>query len=592
MEKLMQRLYSSQSLVIGEGIVIAQRTFLVFLVSLCLMASLHSQDIPITQNSIVQPLIDRLDMKAGFDPEYHSTHKYLTRGELRRLLLRFDTIQQAGYRDREDIQYLVDENLEGEVYACMRNDSTVLNNYLPLWNARPILKTFYKTPANFLQADRKDFYLRLNPVFDFGYGRVSGDDISTTFQNVRGVEMRGGIANRLWFYANLHEVQEAYPAYVNDWVSTMGAVPGAGYLKTYQPSFLKGVTGKDYMNAQGIIGFKIIPQIGLQFGHGRNFIGDGYRSLFLSDFAANYLYLKLNTKLWIFDYQNIYAELNATGQTGGDKLIPKKYFANHHLSLNITPWLNVGLFESVIFSRENHFELQYLNPIIFYRTVEQMVGSPDNAMVGADLKVRLGRSVKLYGQLLLDELVIKNILKQNGWWGNKYGIQAGIQYYDVAGIDHLDMRLEYNMVRPYTYTERDSTSNYTHHFQPLAHPLGANFYETILQLRYAPTSRLVIEPICMYAVTGEDHGDVNNGSNILKPYTTRSGEFGIGLPNGDRANILHAGLDISYMMYHNVFAELSAGYRSKKSAIETYDTKEMWVSIGIRMNMAKRKMLF
>ena len=45
--------------------------------------------------------------------------------------------------------------------------------------------------------------------------------------------------------------------------------------------------------------------------------------------------------------------------------------------------INIGLFESIVFSRPNHFELQYLNPVIFYRTVEQMVGSPDNAMIGA-----------------------------------------------------------------------------------------------------------------------------------------------------------------------------------------------------------------
>jgi hypothetical protein len=171
---------------------------------------------------------------------------------------------------------------------------------------------------------------------------------------------------------------------------------------------------------------------------------------------------------------------------GGDRLIPKKYFATHHLSLNLTDRINIGLFESIVFSRPNHFELQYLNPVIFYRTVEQMVGSPDNAMIGADMSLKLGRSIKLYGQLLLDELIIKNLLKQNGWWGNKYGIQAGLQCFDVAGIDHLDMRVEFNLVRPYTYSDSDSTANYSHHLQPLAHPMGANFYETILQMRYAP----------------------------------------------------------------------------------------------------------
>lgn len=568
------------------------RLRLTFFCMLLVPSLMPGQHIPVVQNDLVRPLTDRLRIRIDNPENDHTSHQYITRGEVRALLHSFDTLSGLNYRDKEDIQYLVDECLEGEVYMEQLRDSSSLVNFLPRWNSRPVFGLFYKTPANLLQADRKDFYFRLNPVFNFNYGRSNDELYSTTFKNIRGAEMRGGIAGKVWFYANLHETQEAYGAYVNEWIARYGAVPGAGFNKIYGPSFLKNTTGVDYLNSQGMIGFHIIPQIGLQLGHGRNFIGDGYRSLFLSDFAANYFYLRLNTKLWIFDYQNIFAELNATGQRSGDKLIPKKYFATHHLSLNLTPWLNIGLFESVVFSRNNNFELQYLNPVIFYRTIEQMVGSPDNAMLGADLRIKLGRSVKLYGQLLFDELQIKNLVRQNGWWGNKYGIQAGMQYFDVAGIDHLDMRLEYNMVRPYTYTDSDSSANYSHHLQPLAHPLGANFYEGILQLRYAPSRRWVIEPQLMIAVTGEDHDGANYGSNILLPNGTRPRDFGVDLAQGDRARIFMGCLDLSYMVYHNLFADLSLAYRKKDSASDRYDTKEVLVSAGLRMNISARRFLF
>ena len=549
------------------------------------------QSIPISNNDRIQVLVDRLSMKLKHYNEYHSSHRYITRADLSMLLQRWDTLTQTTLRDKADIQYLIDENMEGETYSFLKDDLTIYQNYRPRWNKKPILNVFYKTPANFIQVDKSNFYLRLNPVFDFNFGKANGDNISTTFRNVRGVEMRGGIADKVWFYSSLHETQEAFPAYANKWIAQTGAVPGAGYIKVYEPSFAKNVSGYDYLSSQGIIGFNIIPEIGVQLGHGRNFIGNGYRSLFLSDAGANYFYLKLNTKVWIFDYENIFAELNAQGQRTGDRLIPKKYFATHHLSLNLTDRINIGLFESVVFSRPNHFELQYLNPVIFYRTVEQMVGSPDNAMIGADMSIKLGKSIKLYGQLLLDELIIKNLIKQNGWWGNKYGIQAGLQYFDVAGVDHLDMRAEFNLVRPYTYSDSDSTANYSHHLQPLAHPMGANFYENILQLRYVPFPALELNPFMMYAVAGEDYNGINSGSNILKLNKDRTSEFGVDLPNGYRADIWIFGMDASYSIYHNLYADASVLWRKKKSVIVQNNRHELTASVGLRLNIGRRKLL-
>ena len=46
-----------------------------------------------------------------------------------------------------------------------------------------------------------------------------------------------------------------------------------------------------------------------QFGYDKNFIGNGYRSLFLSDFGNSYLFLKINTRIWKFNYLNLFMEL-------------------------------------------------------------------------------------------------------------------------------------------------------------------------------------------------------------------------------------------------------------------------------------------
>jgi hypothetical protein len=100
-----------------------------------------------------------------------------------------------------------------------------------------------------------------------------------------------------------------------------------------------------------------------------------------------------------------------------------------------------------------------------------------------DAKWNFLKRFQLYGQLMLDEFVFSELVTNNqGWWANKYGIQAGLKYIDAFGIDHLDLQAEYNQVRPYTYTHRDSSAYYAHYDTPLAHPLGANFKELIFKL--------------------------------------------------------------------------------------------------------------
>ena len=174
----------------------------------------------------------------------------------------------------------------------------------------------------------------------------------------------------------LLESQSRFPGYVTERTERDLALPGATVYKPYRSTIFEFEDGYDYLQSQGYLGFNVTRHVGVQFGHGRHFIGNGYRSLFLSDFSGNYFYMKLNWRIWRFHLQNIFGELALQGARDdkGDQLIPKKYMAAHYLSYAITPKLSVGLFETVVFSRTNNFEFQYLNPVILYRSVEQLLG--------------------------------------------------------------------------------------------------------------------------------------------------------------------------------------------------------------------------
>src|SRR5690606_29713739 len=222
---------------------------------------------------------------------------------------------------------------------------------------------------NLYEVHVKDFDLVINPVFQYTLSKES-DNNQDLFLNTRGLTIRGRIANKIGFSAYLTDNQERDPAYVQRWINDRDAVPGAGYYKSF-----KAAGGVDYFDARGYFTFNVTKYIDVAFGYDKNFIGNGHRSLFLSDFSNSSLFLKLNTRIWKFNYQNLFMELQHAQRFGADILIPKKYAAMHHLDLAVTKWLNIGLFEGVVFGRQDHFEFGYLNPVIFYRSIEQQGGS-------------------------------------------------------------------------------------------------------------------------------------------------------------------------------------------------------------------------
>ena len=297
----------------------------------------------------------------------------------------------------------------------------------------PLLKSLYKTKANMLEVNSKDLFLVVNPIL---YGMVGTEKSNSEqlYLNTRGFNARGMIAGKIGFFTSVTDNQERGPTFFQQKVLDMRSVPGGGYYQNYK------IRGIDYFDARGYITLNAAKYIDIQFGYDKNFIGNGYRSLFLSDNANSYLFAKLNTKIWKLNFQNIFMELESQFLKRRDTLLDRKYAAMHHLSMNVTKWLNIGIFEGIIFGRKNHFDFQYLNPIIFYRHVEGSIGSPDNALAGIDFKANLANRFQVYGQFLLDEFNLKQVKANNGSWSNKWGIQLGAKYMDVLGIPTLDLQ--------------------------------------------------------------------------------------------------------------------------------------------------------
>jgi hypothetical protein len=541
-------------------------------------------------------LMERMEIKSGFDSilRFSKTKPYSRRQFIGALVTGDSALVSASLSDPHVPTLKLFALMSGTdqynfIRALQNNIEWAPGDWKTYASKRPFLKNFYKTPANLYEVHQPDFFLAINPVFQYTVSKETDND-QHLFQNTRGVTLRGRIANKIGFAAYITDNQERDPSYVQALITERKAVPGAGFYKDF-----KEPGGVDYFDARGYITFGVAKVVDVVFGYDKNFIGNGHRSLFLSDVSAPTLFLKLNTRIWKFNYQNLFMELNTAERLNADQLLPKKYAAMHHLDLAIGKWLNVGLFEGVIFGRKDHFEFGYLNPVIFYRSIEQQSGSKDNAVAGLDLKANFAKHFQFYSQFLLDEFSLNQVKNGDGWWGNKWGLQAGAKYIDAFNIANLDLQIETNRVRPFTYSHRDSVANYTHYNQPLAHPLGANFQEWIGIARYQPLKKLMLVAKAIYYTQGRDTGNVSFGGNIFLPNVApyRQKDYGFSVGDGARRKVGLASMLVSYELRPNLFIELNAVYRkqSDETMAPTIGSRTIFTG-GIRWNMPRREFDF
>ena len=295
---------------------------------------------------------------------------------------------------------------------------------------------------HFIILKGEDYKVLASPVVNFSKGKELNQS-KNTFTNTRGFLIEGDLGKKISFYSSFVENQSIFPNYVDGFIKEKRVVLGQGYARDFKK------TGFDYAMSSGYVSYRENNIFAIQFGHGKHFIGDGYRSLLLSDNTFNYPYLRIQTTFWKVQYTNLYAEFQDinyflnNGLANYDQMgYAKKYMSSHYLSINLTKKLNISLFESVIW-RMNHapgsngFDVNYLNPITMLRPIEFSVNSPDNVLVGLNTKYKLPFSSYLYAQLVLDEFSLNDLKKNNGFWANKFGYQIGCKIFNSFGINNL-----------------------------------------------------------------------------------------------------------------------------------------------------------
>lgn len=343
-------------------------------------------------------------------------------------------------------------------------------------------KLLYENLVQVRHTDRSSGYPRkfnfdINPLFAFNYGRDFADTGAGRVQtNTRGFWIKGEFGKKVWFESAFMENQSFFPPYLVDAVKPLKVIPGHGRFKAFKQY------GYDYASAYGILNFTVADNFQLRAGHGKQKVGNGYRSLLLSDNAFNYPYVQA---IWQFcqkkfQYAQTYALLmNLT--TGGAKTPPhtepifqKKPASFQQLSWHTGRHFDLYFFQGMIWEASDKNNITrvdpyYFNPLIFSNLAAFGFNHTNHILAGGGFELRLFSALCVYGQLMYDGTYLNTT---NNKREPNVGYQGGVKYYDAFGARGLFIQCEANMLQGNSYYSDSSPyQHYSHYNQLLSTPL-------------------------------------------------------------------------------------------------------------------------
>ncbi|WP_153800339.1 hypothetical protein [Foetidibacter luteolus] len=482
------------------------------------------------------------------------------------------------------------------IHQLYKQDSIVFTTW------KPIL--YIDTAAQHFEgswAKRKLFHEHLLILQKPGFN-IYGDIISDTYigssnrtiptsngkrssknpsMNSRGYRIFGNAGTKLWFETEFYENQGKFPAYVDSIIRRNRSVPGQPLYKN-----VGDAQGIDYNYSTARLVYMPNEHFLFDLGYGKNFIGDGYRSLMLSDWAFNYPYLRISATWNKLRYSLMFSQYVSEVPRGRDTIernrigYKRKWGQTFLLDWNIHKKFTVSLFETVMWPDQDSMRRKDVNysmfsPIMFAHGSKSPSGISNNMMAGLNASYRVVKGTTIYAQAVADNL------GSSGTWKSRYGLQLGVRSTDVL-TPGLNLLAEFNTARPYMYATSSVNTNYSHLNQPLAHPLGANFREGIFIADYS-YKRFWFRLELLVSKYGDDSTSLHNyGRDIFKNIATRSAEDDVKMLQGVKSDLLFGDFKAAYILNDKTNMRIEAGLtlRNDKNSLRTY--KDRFFYIGLR----------
>ncbi len=362
-------------------------------------------------------------------------------------------------------------NSDSIIYQFSREEKLFSNHKKTL-----VLRKLFT--EDFFVYKKNDFSVSVNPLFyiEKGYDSTS---IEKLFVNTRGIEIKGNLGKKISFYSAFYENQAYYQAYINKFVNVRKVVPGQGASKGY-------FTNKqDFSMSAGYLSYSPAKWINIQTGSDKNFIGEGYRSLLLSDNSFNYPFLKTSFFYKSFKYTAMFTEFQDFSGVYYSYHF-KKHGTFNLLSYSFKNKIEIDFFEGVIYKTEdttlhfhNKFPADFFIPIPGVRTAINGYSNENKVVTGINLKGNITKNIQIYFQIASDNPKKK-----------KFAFQIGVKTFDLffnkLKNQKLYFQAEYNFAKNGIYSNIfDTLQTWTHYNQELAHPYGTDFSEILININYS-----------------------------------------------------------------------------------------------------------
>ena len=452
----------------------------------------------------------------------------------------------------------------------------------------------YKSPGS-------TFYTDLLP--DFTIGRDFSGSKSTNLVSL-GFQLGGTVGNKFYYNVSAYASQAVFPEYLSSYINQtgtltswaaqakdlsnlsnytnhVGVVPGQAYDRT------SGGNSAQWSYITAVVSYTPVKYLNISAGRDKTFIGDGYRSMLLSDYASPYPFFKLTGTLGNVKYMAMWTYMKDPASTSQYGINRKKFGVFHYLDWNVSNRLSFGFFDNVIgfFTDDNGakrpMDFNYINPIIFLKPVNNSSGDPDKSLLGFTGKYKISDGITAYGQFALNEFHAKDFFSSNGASDNKNGWQFGIRGANLFGIKNLNYLVETNNAKPYTYSARSAIENYSENGEPLAHPWGANFREVVGLLNYT-YKRFDFSAEADFGHYGLDINGLNYGKDIFQLYTFAAKTYGNYTGQGLTTNMYYWEGKVAYVLNpkYNLRIEFGGILRTEHNS--QFDDKTSMLTIGLR----------
>lgn len=370
--------------------------------------------------------------------------------------------------------------------------------------------------------------------------------------------------NRFTQYETKHYLTtgERYPNPDSSYSIANAVIPGAARTKPFK------VDAFDYAYAIGNLIYAPKSYLRFMVGNNANFVGDGYRSLFLSDNAVPSIYGRIDLQLAKrFDYTILRSKqfnlLRRPIYTTVEAYYESKLFSSQFINFRASDKLSMAIFEGSYWSTGDSVSSKSVNPSYYIPLpfLGGLIASNNqtvNVLAGIQFAYLPLKNIRIYGQLAL-----------SNWKTKTIGSQIGIRYYSPFGWKEGLIQLEYNNVPKRLYLSENTRLNYSSANLPAAHPKGNGFQELVFRFNFTKKRFYTDVKSVLYFLKNHENNNLIASNYLLQSET---------------GTIYHQQLELGYRFNRKINLEVFIQHLYRSTSIPT-EPQTNAVLFGLRTGL-------